>query len=79
MRHDPLCTAMHKNLISPLVCSRCELLKKARLDERVRCITAIIAVPNADSLYGASRLVLDAYLAGLSDAQQAIQDLEDAQ
>lgn len=34
--HDPLCTAMNKSLISPNICSPCQLIRRVREDEQER-------------------------------------------
>lgn len=41
MEHDPLCTAMHKNLILPSICSPCQLIKTVRIDERERAVNRL--------------------------------------
>lgn len=41
--HDPLCTAMHKNLILPSICSPCQLIKTVRIDERERAVNRLYA------------------------------------
>jgi len=31
-KHDPLCTAMYKDLILPTICSPCQLIRKVRAE-----------------------------------------------
>lgn len=35
--HDPLCTAVNKSLISPNICSPCQLIRAVREDIRANC------------------------------------------
>lgn len=41
--HDPMCTAMHKNLILPTICAPCQLINAVRIDERERAVNRLYA------------------------------------
>lgn len=35
--HDPLCNSSNPTLISPNICSPCELIRQVREDEKAKC------------------------------------------